>query len=487
MSDASIIREELAADRVRRSRLIAEFEALQERYRILTEDPAGNAAGLRQLQRDLTAFRARGNEILNSINSLAPFLEALPPGPEKTALINESNEATRAFNSFNQNTFQPFRQAVDAEVARVDRELANAAVNFTQAPAPVANNVSAVWDPETGSWGIWNNDTQQFIRTGLTEQQAKLEEQELSTATEPGALQTSELEFFQFDEDGNPVPEATEQAAVKQATINQATLQSRYNQPGSTDWRVRLQLGPGSDYLYNATPPGVLAPLAATNGVLFPYVPQIITGYKSSYETYNLIHSNFRGVFYKNSQVDDVQIRGIFTAQDTREAEYLLAVIHFFRSVTKMFYGKDTERGTPPPLVYLSGFGDYQFAQHPCVVSQFTYQLPDNVDYIRATNPNNYGQNLLNRRTPVKASFGGGNFAGAIRLANALLGRGAEPEVPSPSSLDQSVSNTQKSTYVPTRMEIDITLIPLQSREQISKQFSLKGFANGDLIKGGYW
>jgi hypothetical protein len=30
-------------------------------------------------------------------------------------------------------------------------------------------------------------------------------------------------------------------------------------------------------------------------------------------------------------------------------------------------------------------------------------------------------------------------------------------------------------------------LIPLQSREQISKQFSLKGFANGDLIKGGFW
>lgn len=487
MSDASIIREELAADRVRRSQIIAEFEKLQERYRILTEDPVGNAAGLRQLQRDLTVFRQQNNAVIDSINSLKPFLDALPPGPEKTALINESNEATRAFNSFVRNTFQPFRETVDAEVARVDQELANAAASFTQAPAPVANNVTAQWDPDTGSWGIWNNDTGTWVETGLTEQQAKLREQDLSTATDPGQLQTSEVPQFDFDGNGNPVPDATEQQAYKQATINQATLQSRYNQPGSTDWRVRLQLGPGSDYLYNATSAGVLAPLAETNGVIFPYVPQIITGYKSNYEQYSLIHSNFRGIYYKNSQVDDVQIRGVFTAQDTREAEYLLAVIHFFRSVTKMFYGQDTERGTPPPLVYLSGFGDYQFAQHPCVVSQFTYQLPDNVDYIRATNPNNYGENLLNRRTPVRASPGGGNFAGAIRLANALLNRGAEPETPSPGSLQQSVSNTQKSTYVPTRMEIDIVLIPLQSREQISKQFSLKSFANGDLIKGGYW
>jgi hypothetical protein len=487
MSDIATIREELTADEIRRSRLIAEFEALQERYRILTEDPEGNAAGLRQLQRDITAFRQQGNEVINSINSLIPFIEALPPGPEKTALINQRNASTAAFESFNRNTFQPFRQTVDAEVARVDQELANAASNFTQAPAPVANNVTAQWDPDTGSWGIWNNDTGTWVETGLTEQQAKLREQDLQTATDPGELQTSELEQFNFDEDGNPVPAATEQAATKQATINQATLQSRYNQPGSTDWRVRLQLAPGSDYLYNATPPGILAPLAATNGVLFPYVPQIVTGYKSNYEQYQLIHSNFRGLYYKNSQVDDVQIRGVFTAQDTREAEYLLAVIHFFRSVTKMFYGKDAERGTPPPLVYLSGFGDYQFSKHPCVVSSFQYQLPDNVDYIRATNPNNYGQNLLNRRTPVQASPGGANFAGAVRLFNALIPKGAVPETPSPGNVPQSVNNTQKSTYVPTRMEIDITLIPLQSREQISKQFSLKSFANGDLIKGGYW
>jgi hypothetical protein len=83
-------------------------------------------------------------------------------------------------------------------------------------------------------------------------------------------------------------------------------------------------------------------------------------------------------------------MRAQFTAQNTNEANYLLAVIHFFRSVTKMFYGSsDPNRGSPPPLVFLTGLGSYQFAQHPCVVSSFTYNLPDGVDYIRAWSNSN--------------------------------------------------------------------------------------------------
>jgi hypothetical protein len=36
-------------------------------------------------------------------------------------------------------------------------------------------------------------------------------------------------------------------------------------------------------------------------------------------------------------------------------------------------------------------------------------------------------------------------------------------------------------------MEISLTLLPMQSRSQVSKQFSLQGFANGNLLKGGFW
>jgi hypothetical protein len=276
-------------------------------------------------------------------------------------------------------------------------------------------------------------------------------------------------------------------AAATARAKSQGTLQSRYKQPGNGDWRVRLSLAPNSDYLYNASAAGILAPLTATNGVIFPYTPNITTTYSADYEKYNLIHSNYRGVFYKSSSVGDVQIRGTFTAQDTREAEYLLAVIHFFRSVTKMFYGQDTQRGTPPPLVYLSGYGDQQFSNHSCVVSAFNYSLPNEVDYIRTNAPNNFGPNMSNRQTPRSTSPGGINFSGAIRLANALLNKGATPQTPAQNPLRSYVNNTNECTYVPTKMEIDITLIPVQTRSQVSKQFSLEKFATGQLLKGGFW
>jgi hypothetical protein len=275
-------------------------------------------------------------------------------------------------------------------------------------------------------------------------------------------------------------------AAEQKSAINQATLQARYKQPANDDWRVRLSLSVGANYLYKDPNPGILAPLSKTDGVVFPYTPTIDTSYVANYEKTDLVHSNYRGAFYKNSAVQDVNIRGMFTAQDTSEAAYMLAVIHFFRSVTKMFYGKDAQRGAPPPLVYLTGFGDFQFAGHPCVVTNFAYTLPSDVDYIRANNPNNYGTDLLNRReaplsspTPFASQLG--------RLINSALVPGALPAKPTQSPITQSVTNTSRATYVPTKIEISITLLPMQTRDQISKQFSLKDFANGKLIQGGFW
>ena len=328
------------------------------------------------------------------------------------------------------------------------------------------------------------------------EREQELNRQELSeTATEPEPVGAEELGndygFTSEETEGaDPTPlgaEPDSTAAMKALVKSQGTLQSRYKQPGNGDWRVRLSLAPYSDYLYNATGAGILRPLTATNGVIFPYTPNISTTYSANYDKYDLIHSNYRGLFYKSSSVGDLQIRGTFTAQDTREAEYLLAVIHFFRSVTKMFYGQDAERGTPPPLVYLSGYGDQQFSSHPCVVGAFNYSLPNEVDYIRTNGPNNFGPNMSNRQTPTASSPGGANFSGAIRLANALLNKGAIPQLPAANPLRSSVNNTNEFTYVPTKMEIDITLIPVQTRSQVSKQFSLKEFANGNLLKKGFW
>jgi len=249
----------------------------------------------------------------------------------------------------------------------------------------------------------------------------------------------------------------------------------------NTDWRVTLRLAPGATYLYNDPQAGLLQPLKVTNGVIFPYTPAISTAYKANYSSYDLTHSNYRGYFYQNSYVDAINMTATFTAQSTSDAAYVLAVIHFFRSVTKMFYGQDAKRGSPPPLVFLSGLGDYQFNNHPCLVQQFNYTLPPDVDYISSGSPNNLGLNLQPLQNLYSTTLNA--VAPTVtRLANAFLPPGAQNALPSP--LQSLLSNP---TYVPTKMDMTITLLPVQSRQQVSQQFSLKNFANGQLLKGGFW
>ena len=281
---------------------------------------------------------------------------------------------------------------------------------------------------------------------------------------------------------------ANEAAAAyngKLLALRGEVLAAQTKQASNGDWRLRLSLAPGADYLYNATPNGILAPLKNTGGVIFPYTPKITTNYGAKYTPTDLTHSNYINYFYQNSNVGEISIEAKFTAQDTNEAAYLLAVIHFFRSVTRMFYGQDAQRGAPPPLVFLTGFGEFQFNRHPCVVSSFAYTMPDGVDYIRARSVNVNGTNLLSRRDRQTAPTD--PISGAVqRISNLFSSQGISPGAivtrPAPPTLGQN-----NPTYVPTSVELSLRLLPMQSRTQVSQQFSLKGFANGDLIRGGFW
>jgi hypothetical protein len=58
---------------------------------------------------------------------------------------------------------------------------------------------------------------------------------------------------------------------------------------------------------------------------------------------------------------------------------------------------------------------------------------------------------------------------------------------PSPPPTVQNVNNLTGATYVPTKIEVNITLLPTNTRSQVSQQFSVKEFANGNLLKGGFW
>jgi hypothetical protein len=181
-----------------------------------------------------------------------------------------------------------------------------------------------------------------------------------------------------------------------------------------------------------------------------------------------------------------------FTAQDTVEAEYMLACIHFLKSASKMFYGQDAQRGSPPPLLYLSGLGEYQFNEQPCAVTEFNYNLPADVNYIRARSRHITRADNLQFQKPLATATTNGNFSALNRLrtavTNALNGGeaplqvGAKPFQPAPGNL-----GAKGATYVPTKMSMTINLLPIVSRKMASQQFSLKEYANGNLIKKGMW
>lgn len=266
----------------------------------------------------------------------------------------------------------------------------------------------------------------------------------------------------------------------------QQAISAQRGQQQQSDWRVRLQLATGADYLYKASNPGILQPLVSTDGIIFPYTPKIDLSYKANYSPYELTHSNYRGYYYQNSSVGDIGLTAHFTAQSTADANYVLAVIHFFRSATKMFYGQDAQRGTPPPLVFLSGLGQYQFNNHPCLISEFTYNLPDDVDYIRAQTSNNANLNLTSVNAVKQSVATNTIFAQAQRLYNAFATKGALPTTPFGSTAVPNLA-AGSPTYVPTKIDITIRLLPVNTRQQVSQTFSVKEFAKGNLLRGGFW
>ena len=290
---------------------------------------------------------------------------------------------------------------------------------------------------------------------------------------------TPRAEIQAVNTGGTPAPTVRAQ--------DQNTKQASTNFKQTSDWRVKLSLGPGADYLYKvpAGQAGILNPLQDTGGVIFPYTPSIQINYGANYESPDVAQTNYKIYQYKNSSVDNIQITCDFTAQDTTEAEYLMAVIHFLRSVTKMFYGQDQlpRNGTPPPLCYLSGLGAFQFDNHPLVITNFTYTLPNDVDYIRAgSSLQSAGVNLSAYQFKVNTSV-----LSNVRRNSAGLAPGGGVKEPQ----FQNLSNT-KATYVPTKMQISISCLPIVTRYDISQRFSLNKYGTGELLNakfpyGGIW
>jgi len=230
---------------------------------------------------------------------------------------------------------------------------------------------------------------------------------------------------------------------TRNPAIQGQTPNVRFQAEG-TDWRVKISLADSADYFYKDPTPGILAPLAATGGVIFPYTPQISVTHNARYGSQNLTHSNYTNYFYEGSEVQAISLTGEFTVQSVDEGKYVLACIQFFRAATKMFFGQGANVGSPPPMVFLDGYGSYYFPHVPCLVTSFQHTMGQDVDYINI---------------PIGGS-------------TIVDDDGSSGQV------------TDKYARMPTTSTITISLQPIYSRRNLSDNFALDRFARGDLIKG---
>jgi hypothetical protein len=220
------------------------------------------------------------------------------------------------------------------------------------------------------------------------------------------------------------------------------------------DFRARIQpksfeLGKrDNDVLGPNAPDNILNPLWATRGVLFPYTPSIATGSVADYDPSAFVHTNYGYNAYIRSYPKPISLTAEFTAQSTDEAMYLLSVIHFFRSVTKMYFGINpyNKAGTPPPTLIFNYLGEYQFNNVPVVIKSFDYTYEATVDYV-----------------PVNTS----GYTGSREVSLAA-------------------GSTDGWTYVPTHMtvsiEMDTQYIPINLRNK----FNLDEFRQGKLVNQGF-
>jgi len=252
------------------------------------------------------------------------------------------------------------------------------------------------------------------------------------------------------------------------------------------DWRVRVSLSPNAKIFYQdltQSSNSLQSPLLETNGVIWPYTPSITVTHNAQYSTAHLTHSNYPAHFYNNSEVADIQISGEFTVQNLEDGQYLMAAVYFFRSATKMFFGQGANAGNPPPIVFLDGYGSHYFPHVPCVVTQFSHTLPNDVDYIQVP---------ISSTTLSEVPLSTQAIAPGVNLIDNGYGKLVSPSKVAPDfNLKQKsaqVTTTQQyntittHSRVPTTSTVSVTLRPVYSRKNLHDRFDLDKFAAGGLL-----
>ncbi len=248
----------------------------------------------------------------------------------------------------------------------------------------------------------------------------------------------------------------------------------------ANDWRVRLSIANWSSFKNSP----VLAPLTQAGGLIFPYTPEIAINSSAKYTQGSTTHTNYNFQAYQNSDPGSIHIEAPMFVEDATQALYWIAMVHYLRSLTKMFTGSDAKAGNPPPIIYLNGYGDYVFKNIPVVVTKMSVSLDSQSDYIGC----NVVGSMASEIASISDQFGGladtlggavSGLSGIMSGASALAGGiGQVAGTLGTFGLGGTVSGT---AHVPTKSSFSIDLQPVYSRDTVRK-FSLDRFVTGGYM-----
>jgi hypothetical protein len=255
------------------------------------------------------------------------------------------------------------------------------------------------------------------------------------------------------------------------------------------DWRVRLSLPTWPSF---RTSP-VLKPLKEAGGLIFPYTPQINIMSGANYTKESVTHSNFAFHAFKNSEPGSIELTAPLNVEDSKQALYWIAAVHYLRSVSKMFSGNDPKAGNPPPIVFLNGYGNFVFKNVPVVITKFTCNLPQDCDYIScevrgsaagavAGVADSIGSLAESLGDTLGSSIDGlsgitsgiSSIAGGVGQVASLLG-----------TFGVGGSTSGGIAHVPTKSTIQLTLMPVYSRTS-ARKFSLDRFVTGGYLNNSF-
>ena len=265
-------------------------------------------------------------------------------------------------------------------------------------------------------------------------------------------------------------------------TNRQSSLQSNVGAPSATgDWAVKVTVSDSVFADLMSGSPVFPASFKKNKGIRFPVTPFINMSHSAAYDARSVVHNNYPYYAYQNSQVDQMTIAGSFPVANEKDGQNWLASLHFLRTVTKMYYGGgDANQGNPPPVCRLNGYGDLIYKDVPIIITNFTVELREQVDYIGVGAST--GSTLNDLAGSTQNNVPRQNRFADVRNVGPQNGNFADDFLASDPI--QAAQSSGSINYVPTDSLISITVVPVYSRNKISNNFNLKDFASGKLTRG---